>query len=146
MTLIGDAKREYQRKHLEARRAEWIDENGPCAKCGSDSSLEIDHKDSKTKEYFVGRIWSASKARREAELAKCQVLCHDCHIQKTREHREHRSIVLSLEVAEEIRRKYAIGKFSYMDLAREYGVHKTTIGGIIRKEHFKNHGEMAEFG
>lgn len=45
--------------------------------CGSIENLEVDHIDSSTK---VGHnVWSWKQERRDEELAKCQVLCKDCH-------------------------------------------------------------------
>jgi hypothetical protein len=48
-----------------------------CAFCGSTRDLEIDHIDAKQK--VSHNIWSWSRSRREAELAKCRVLCRGCH-------------------------------------------------------------------
>lgn len=62
-------------------RQEWFEANGPCVRCGSDIDLEVDHIDPKLK--VDHRVWSWSAVRREAELAKCQVLCHPCHVDKT---------------------------------------------------------------
>lgn len=75
--------RNYQREWLKARRDKWIEENGPCQKCGSTTNLEIDHIDRTQKKINVSQIWSRKEEVREAELAKCQVLCHDCHLDKT---------------------------------------------------------------
>jgi 5-methylcytosine-specific restriction endonuclease McrA len=72
--------REYQRVWVKRRRMEWIEANGPCVKCGSTVDLEMDHIDPATKEHHA--IWSWAKERREAELAKCQVLCGRCHEDK----------------------------------------------------------------
>ena len=77
------ARREYHRQWHANRRAAWFAENGPCAKCGSWERLELDHIDRATK--VDHHIWSWSEKRRAAELAKCQVLCRSCHIDKTRE-------------------------------------------------------------
>lgn len=74
-------RREYQRRWRKKRRDDWLRENGPCSKCGSWDSLEIDHKDRSKK--VDHKVWSWSKARREEELAKCQVLCEGCHKEKT---------------------------------------------------------------
>jgi hypothetical protein len=41
----------------------------------------MDHVDPATKEHHS--IWSWRKDRREIELAKCQVLCFECHKQKS---------------------------------------------------------------
>lgn len=81
----SEEQREYQRRWIAKRRQEWIDANGPCAWCGSEENLEVDHADRTTKKIPVRALWSMSPAnpRRIAELAKCQVLCHPCHVDKT---------------------------------------------------------------
>jgi hypothetical protein len=71
----------YQNEWTKRRRQEWLASNGPCP-CGSSDRLEVDHKDPSLK--VTHRIWTWSKARRDVELAKCQVLCHDCHWKKTK--------------------------------------------------------------
>lgn len=84
MPLSGDAKREYQRKWLAKRRQDWIDsQGGVCAVCGSDDRLEVDHIDPSTKTCNPRDIWSRAQAFRDAELAKCQVLCYTHHLEKT---------------------------------------------------------------
>lgn len=86
MSYIDRAKqRAYQTTALKRRRREWIAANGPCQHCGSTERLEVDHIDPETR--VTHAVWSWSKLRRDAELAKCQVLCHDCHVKKTREDR-----------------------------------------------------------
>lgn len=78
--------RDYQRTWMANRRREWIDANGPCAKCGSSDRLEVDHINPEEKDLHPRLIWSLSpqNPRRIAELAKCQVLCHACHKAKSR--------------------------------------------------------------
>lgn len=73
--------RNYMREYVRRLRREWVEANGPCQRCGSKDSLEIDHIDPRTK--CRGMYWTWAKARREAELAKCQVLCRGCHVIKT---------------------------------------------------------------
>ena len=84
-----DTRREYQRKRMLRRRADWIKEHGPCARCGSWDDLEVDHIDPKTKAYALSTIWGLALDNpiRLTELAKCQVLCHKCHIKKSIEER-----------------------------------------------------------
>ncbi len=53
-----------------------------CVKCGSVENLELDHIDPETKVNHA--IWSWSEVRRNEELAKCQVLCEVCHLEKTK--------------------------------------------------------------
>lgn len=84
MPLKGDRKREYQRNWVQARREAWIaSQGGKCVLCGSSESIEIDHIDPKLKQVRIATLWSRDQAFRDAELAKCQLLCHDCHKEKT---------------------------------------------------------------
>ncbi len=48
-----------------------------CTDCGGSQSLELDHVVEADKDSH--RIWSWSRERRDAELAKCVVRCQDCH-------------------------------------------------------------------
>ena len=75
-----DEQREYQRLWRAKRRAEWFADKS-CVKCRSVERLELDHIDRATK--VSHSIWSWSQEKREAEISKCQVLCHDCHLGKT---------------------------------------------------------------
>ena len=75
-----DKQREYQRRWLGNRRAEFF-AGKSCVVCGSSENLELDHIDRSTK--VTHKIWGWSKEKQEAELAKCQVLCYDCHKTKT---------------------------------------------------------------
>ena len=78
---VGAQKRAYQREWKKRRWAEWIESNGPCVACGSAVDLEVDHIDPSKK--IDHKVWSWSAVRRNAELAKCQVLCRTCHVAKT---------------------------------------------------------------
>lgn len=75
-----EKKREYQRNWVAQRRDEYFQDKS-CVRCGNHNELELDHIDPNTK--VSHSIWSWSKERREKELAKCQVLCHTCHKEKT---------------------------------------------------------------
>ena len=85
MPLYGEKKRTYDRAWMAARRSAWIKEHGPCARCNSWDDLEVDHIDPATKLYPPAALWGMSplNPKRIAELAKCQVLCCDCHTAKT---------------------------------------------------------------
>lgn len=67
---------------IKKRRLEWLKTNGPCP-CGSWEKLEVDHVDPSQKIHHA--VWSWSDISRNRELAKCQVLCSDCHKKKTYE-------------------------------------------------------------
>lgn len=66
-----------------ARRRDEYFVDKVCVRCGSDQDLRLDHIDPEQK--VSHKIWSWSAARREEELAKCQVLCEPCHQEKTAE-------------------------------------------------------------
>ena len=70
------AQREYQRQWKAARRGEWLSDK-VCARCGTSERLEIHHRDSSEK--VDHKVWSWAKQRRDTELAKCEVVCRDCH-------------------------------------------------------------------
>lgn len=75
-----EKQRQFQREWCAKRRREYFD-GKVCVKCQSPYELELDHINPATKVHHC--IWSWSKPRREAELAKCQPLCHDCHVTKS---------------------------------------------------------------
>ncbi len=77
---------QYVKRYRQTLRDLWLIDNGPCRECGSWDDLEIDHIDPSTKDprlFNGGSIWNWSAERRSEELAKCQVLCCDCHMAKT---------------------------------------------------------------
>lgn len=76
-----DDLRAYQRAWKAARRTAWMADK-KCATCGSTDRLEVDHIDPTQK--VSHKIWSWRAERREAELAKCQVLCKRHHKAKSR--------------------------------------------------------------
>ena len=74
-------QRQFQVEWIKRRREAWLQENGPCSRCGFWGELEIDHIDPEDKSDH--RVWSWTEARRVRELMKCQVLCRFCHSIKT---------------------------------------------------------------
>ena len=81
-----EQQRAYQRDRQQKLRMEWLEANGPCAHCGGSGPHQVDHKDPLLK--VSHRIWTWSSSRRNAELAKCQVLCTSCHKKKTAKEKE----------------------------------------------------------
>jgi hypothetical protein len=77
---LKEYQRCYQRERQAKRRAVFFKDK-ECVKCGSKERLELDHINPAEKESH--NIWSWSQERCDKELAKCQVLCHDCHLVKT---------------------------------------------------------------
>lgn len=91
-----EEQKKYQREWVAKRRKEFFDRQ--VCKCGSKESLELHHKDPSQK--VTNSIWSWSKAKREGELSKCEVLCRPCHLEETRkylkENRKHGSKQLAI--------------------------------------------------
>lgn len=87
MGYSGHKKREYQRQWLADRRNRAVILLGGCCSwCSSVKNLEIDHIIPAINEGYSspgGKMWSWAWARIEQELAKCQLLCEDCHKKKT---------------------------------------------------------------
>lgn len=70
----------YTREWMRKRRSDFFSDKS-CIKCGSKESLELDHIVMADK--VDHKIWSWREERRLAEIAKCQVLCRKCHMEKT---------------------------------------------------------------
>lgn len=74
----------YMKERWRKRRLAAIEYlGGECVHCGATESLEFDHIEPKTKTMSIARASSLSEIRFWAEVRKCQLLCTDCHKQKT---------------------------------------------------------------
>jgi hypothetical protein len=124
----------WQRQRNAERRQNWLEANGPCVDCGSWECLEVDHVDASLK--VSHKVWSWREERRLAELSKCVVRCHSCHLKKTRlkgeyAHGEtHGNVKLTHVDVLAIR---ASGE-SYRKLAQRYNVDHTLIYQIKKRK------------
>jgi len=57
---------------------------GKCVECVCTETLEFDHIDPSTKSFNIAAGYSKPKEDLLAEVAKCQLLCNKCHIEKTK--------------------------------------------------------------
>lgn len=74
----------YQRTWLAAKRQRFVNmAGGKCVECGSTESLEFDHIDNNSKTAAVNKIMSGKISRIIEEVLKCQLLCKECHHNKT---------------------------------------------------------------
>jgi hypothetical protein len=142
MPYKGEAKRIYQREWVKRRRADWITQNGPCARCGSSDELNVDHIDPTTKLMNPQAVWGLTAHKRLAELAKCQVLCRDCHVAKSKADGSHAigegggSTRLREADIAVIRTRFAAGE-TMTCIAESFGVHKATIFKVIHRRTWK---------
>ena len=78
--MTKEERREYNRLRYPKIRAAFIEsKGGVCAKCGSKDKLEVDHINPAGKSFNSSKWLTVSNAVRDAEFAKCQVLCKVCH-------------------------------------------------------------------
>lgn len=81
MKYIGKEK-EYHREYYYKRRKAIIDYlGGKCVKCEETNNLEIDHVDPSNKSFNISKRLSLKNNK--DEIDKCQLLCENCHDQKT---------------------------------------------------------------
>lgn len=85
MSYTNDEMNEYMKERYHKRRKRIIEGlGGECSECGKQEDLEIDHIDPETKSFAIGKkLASVSKDKLDAEVEKCQLLCRECHDQKT---------------------------------------------------------------
>lgn len=77
--------KEYMLRRYHKRMEDAKNKLGnKCAKCGAANELEIDHIDPTQKTFTLGgKGWNIKKELFDKEVDKCQLLCKDCHNDKT---------------------------------------------------------------
>lgn len=80
----NEYQRKYQLERYHKRRQEAFKYlGGKCSQCESTDDLEIDHIVNDENKVRISKLWSISKENFFKELEKCQLLCHDCHKEKS---------------------------------------------------------------
>lgn len=78
--------RDYMKNRYHSVRNKIIqDLGGKCNRCGSKDNLHLDHKDKSKKQLNMADAHSVADSKLKEELKNIQLLCEDCHKQKTRE-------------------------------------------------------------
>lgn len=83
-----DIKMRKRLKEAYEEKRRWLNElkNKPCLDCGQTYPpyvMEFDHRDPKTKLFSPGNFGFCSKKEFEVELAKCDLVCANCHRVRT---------------------------------------------------------------
>lgn len=77
----SEIQKSIARKNL--KRAEWYEfkKTLKCLLCSENEPICLDfhHKDPNEKEFKPSQVFDMAPAKRDAELAKCVVLCSNCH-------------------------------------------------------------------
>ena len=59
---------------------------GKCVKCGTTEGLQFDHIHPKDKSFAITKqLLMSDRKKFKEELDKCQLLCCDCHLEKTKQ-------------------------------------------------------------
>lgn len=70
--------------------------------------------------------------RIDNDLGYCPENCR--FLTRADNNRNRRCVKLSFELADQIRSKYLDGDITYLELSKQYGIHKATVGNILRNE------------
>lgn len=81
-----EERRQYQNKYYHDRWQWYRDlkENNPCSDCGQFYPyyvMQYDHREGK--KLVVSDLRTYSRERAEAEIAKCDLVCANCHAVRT---------------------------------------------------------------
>jgi len=77
------SKRKARREERKAKLIAFL--GGKCKKCKSTKNLQFDHIDKKKKLFDISYAIDTNYDRLIEEVKKCQLLCADCHREKTKE-------------------------------------------------------------
>ena len=133
--------RKYNLNCYYKRRNKLIEQlGGKCVRCGSTENLEFDHIDSNSKRLDVSKRITSNINVINQELAKCQLLCRSCHIQKTKEKKDANATISSTDVAN-IRKEYITSDITQERLGEKYGLKQSEIGNILRGLRWKQNDE-----
>jgi hypothetical protein len=75
---LASSRRAYRQRREFIRAVKDV----PCADCGGkfpDYCMDFHHRDRTTKSFTIGHFILGSLAGLKAEIAKCDVVCANCH-------------------------------------------------------------------
>lgn len=129
------SRKEYMLERYRKRRQYAVERlGGACVICGTKEDLELDHILRSEKSFNISQMWSISQEKFDAELSKCQLLCHTCHVAKnTWEIGEKAAIRTHGTLSSYRYCKCAICKKAYSDYWQTYKPRKKRRGETPRK-------------
>lgn len=131
------AHRKYMTAYYKKRRANLIQQlGGRCAICGSTENLEFDHIESKDKEFSISEHICHDKEKLNEEIRKCQLLCHACHVKKSKRCNDF-GWKATIEIAKQIRDDYIHKKITQRELSSFYHIGQSEISAILRGTRWK---------
>ena len=85
---LVNTKRRIIQREKEIKRRDFILalRERPCEQCGirfPPFIMQFDHRDPTTKKFIVSGTWMSSEARILKEAAKCDIVCPNCHRDRT---------------------------------------------------------------
>lgn len=81
----GWDRSEYDRERYQAAKQQLIEMlGGKCTACGTTEDLQFDHVSRVMKKFAIMTRWNRGHGELAEELAKCQLLCKPCHLEKTK--------------------------------------------------------------
>ena len=134
-----EKQRDYQRSWMVERKRRALNYLvNQCVYCGTTKNLEIDHVEPTSKTCPIAGLLSHKWETVVAELDKCQVVCHDCHVRKTK---TDGSVAIGEKVgtsklsAEEVRtiRRLAKTELTQREIGAMFNVDYSTVGRIARR-------------
>jgi hypothetical protein len=90
--LLSDARHRRRRDRSLAKRALLLKlRDRCCADCGAKplpQVMQFDHRDAGAKRFSVTSSWCRSEARIHEEAAKCDIVCRNCHRERSFQRRQ----------------------------------------------------------
>lgn len=137
---------DYNLKRYHQRKQEYINLlGGKCVHCGSIDDLQFDHIDASKKSFTIGMRMTYPRHVVIEELKKCQLLCRFCHNKKTAKCKDGyerkpngERINHSKLTGDQVKEIRLISNMTHQKIAEMYGVTRSTVSQIIRKQIWKH--------